>query len=109
MKKPQQVADVNVNDTEVVVLRRAVVDVLCGSPPEHIGARLRRGLIDAREPGAHPEDRCEECGDPFRPWMASPTDWETVTGRLYGGPIICRECFDGRLAARRSEREAASE
>ena len=80
-------------------LRSAIIDALCASPSDAVGGLLRQGLNAACEPGAHPEDRCEECFDKFKHWDASSEDWERVTGRDWGGPIICRPCFDNRLAA----------
>ena len=79
------------------VLRAAVIDVLCMQPPEPYGSRLRRALNESREPEEHPEDRCEECREPFDPWAATPEDWERATGRNWGGPILCYPCFRVRL------------
>ena len=78
-------------------LRTAVIDVLCSSPPGGVGKRLRRGLVDARDDGAHPEDRCEECRVKFDPWHAPPDEWRRVTGRAWGGPILCRQCYRRRV------------
>lgn len=81
------------------ILRTAILDVLCGDPPESIGLRLRRALNESRAPTEHPEDHCEECRSAFGPWTADPVEWCAVTGRAWGGPIFCRDCFGARLAA----------
>lgn len=86
-------------------LRRAVVGVLCSRPPKSVGACLRDGLNEARG-DAHPEDRCERCCQPFGPWTTSPADWGSRTGRSYGGPILCRPCFDELPVTPRTPDEA---
>lgn len=81
------------------VLRTAILDVLCMQAPEPFGSRLRRALNESREPDEHPEDRCEECRQEFDSlWAATPEAWRLATGRSWGGPILCRPCFDVRLA-----------
>ena len=80
-----------------LVLRHAIIDIMCSLPDQSVGGRLRTALTEAYDPGAHPEDRCEECRDEFETWVASHEDWETVTGRNWGGPILCRKCFDRRI------------
>lgn len=90
------------------VLRTAILDVLTTPPHcdgDTVGARLRRALNESREPSEHPEDRCEECRQTFAPWDASPEDWERVTSRNWGGPILCKPCFDARLALAAPGRE----
>jgi hypothetical protein len=80
------------------VLRSAIIDLLCSPTvgPE-VGGRLRRALNDSRKRGEHPEDLCEECREPFVAWHAPTDDWERVTGKRWGGPILCRQCFAARL------------
>lgn len=91
------------------VLRKAIIDVLCmfevnadPAPIDGVGARLRRALNDSRDPDEHPEDRCEECRRPFEPWHAPTEEWAQVTSRRWGGPILCRDCFDKRLEVSRA-------
>lgn len=89
------------------VLRTAIIDLLClplvnaedADPTVHerIGGRLRAALNESRDPDEHPEDRCEECRQPFEPWAATPEDWKRVTGRNWGGPILCQPCFEARV------------
>ena len=93
-----------VSTTTELALRRAIIDALCLDPDYHIGKALRAGLREA-QPGPHPEDACEECCAEFAPWMAEPEDWETVTGRSWGGPILCESCFCRRLRARKARAE----
>lgn len=81
------------------ILRTAILDVLCSQPPLDLGSRLRRALNESRDPGEHPEDRCEECRSQFEPWHAPTEDWARATGRAWGGPILCRPCFNKRLSA----------
>lgn len=80
-----------------LVLRRAILDVLCSQPDDEIGGHLRQALIDARGPDEHPEDRCEECQEPFNAWHMSTEEWEMATGRAWGGPILCNPCAHRRL------------
>ncbi len=82
------------------VLRTAILDVLCSQPDDAVGGRLRQALIESREPSEHPEDRCEECREPFKPWTAPQKDWAAATGRDHGGPILCKGCFGERLRRR---------
>jgi hypothetical protein len=88
-------------DRSKLVLRHAVMDVMCSTNPgvRTAQVRLRRALIESREPDEHPEDLCEECREPFEAWHAPTEDWESVTGRGWGGPILCEGCFNRRLRA----------
>lgn len=89
------------------LLRTAIIDVLCSKPSDEVGGRLRRALNESREPGEHPEDRCEECRRPHASWCAPPDDWWKVSGRSWGGPILCEPCFRARLEKGYPDREAA--